>query len=494
MATYLGIDLSTQSISACVYNGREIVQMISVSYAEMPEIDSSLMDKQHLIIPKRIGQAEQDPMIFLCAVDRLLENLKKSVDLSEIQAIQFSAQQHGHVYLNQNFSEILQNIKPESNLWENLKEVFSYEGAPIWRTADTIQEAEDLRNTVGGKQQMIRLTGSDSPLRFTGAIIKKLFDHVENLEKDTNQIMLLNTFLSSIFSNNPNPDVDWGNAAGTSLMDYNKKEWSNLLFHSTHVQQKFGQLNHPLTLAGTIHSYFVKKYRFSEKCLIGIGTGDNPATKVLCQGDLLSLGTSFVYMKSTNIEDRDLTGVSNAMYDGVGNPFMILCRTNGALIWDRIRLKYQKDFSDAHQALLEQRNNQPVMFWQIEQESVPLSRSIGLTDSGSFAEMYKGLVLSNLGLLALYTDTIGSKTEILAVTGGSVYDSEIVQIIADLWQCPVQILPAAGAALGAALMAAQMMGLKIEQDLLGTTIVYPKQDLNTYKEKLRILVEPYLIK
>ena len=504
MGYSLGIDLSTQSVSICIYDIEQlkIIFELSIPYTNLEEMKDSKMDSQTLLIPQNEGQAEQDPYIFLVALDCIFKKLAQNIDMSKILVIQISAQQHGHVYLNQQFSSDVQNLDSSKSLWENLEPCFSYQGAPIWRSADTKKEATILRDSVGGKKEMIALTGSDSPLRFTGAVVKKIADNVSNSYKNTHQIQLLNTFLAAIFSGNNNPDVDWGNAAGMSLMDYQKKTWSDTLINqiSSDTLQKFGKLSSPLSAAGNIQEYFITKYGFSKKCIIGIGTGDNPATKVLAEGDLLSLGTSFVYMLNIDNTQRDYTGTSNAMYDGLGNAFMILCRTNGALVWDKIRDIYQKDLSDSHQGLIKQKGKYPLKIWQIENESVPLSTKTPLTQEDNFEKEFKGIVLSNLGLLALYTEEIGVQSKSLSVTGGATKDIEIVQIIANLWNTPVSVLPTIGAALGAALMGGIMLDRDFPLDIvrknLSIKLVQPESseqdNITKYKKELKLEISRYL--
>ncbi len=503
MSLYLGVDLSTQSLSVCVYDSKsmEVIKEKSISFSNVPEITKSSMDRDTLLIPQKDGQAEQDPMIFLMAIDRLFEEFSKEFDLHQIKGIQFSAQQHGHIYLNSSFKDKMLKLSTPQTLWDNLQDTFSYAGAPIWRSADTQKEAEFLRDILGGKENTINITGSDSPLRFTGAVVKKIFDNNPDVKTNTTQIMLLNTYLAAIFSDNSNPKVDIGNGAGMTLMNYSEHTWNDDITNAIDptLQDKLGALGSPLCVAGNVNSYFIDKYGFSKECLIGIGTGDNPATKMLSTGDLLSLGTSFVYMKNTKISDRDMSGVSNAMYDGAGNPFTILCRTNGAMIWDRIRSKYDKNYQDSHNALVNLKDDYPVGLWQLERESVPLSTTIELQDLGDFDKNYKALVLSNLGLLEQYTAIFG-KPQNISVTGGATNDLEIVQIIADLWQCPVHILPALGASLGAALMAVEMVEKDFELDKaqlkLTTNTISPRDDKNieSYKKELKIKIKEYLEK
>ena len=129
-------------------------------------------------------------------------------------------------------------------------------------------------------------------------------------------------------------------------MDYEKKEWSHRLVAAAAdglpggkegLMAKLPALVSPDSVIGSIARYFVAKYGFSEQCRVAVGSGDNPQTKVLVKGDLLSLGTSFVNMISTDGKTLDLDGYANGMYDGLGRPFMFGCRTNGAMVWDGIR-------------------------------------------------------------------------------------------------------------------------------------------------------------
>ena len=258
---------------------------------------------------------------------------------------------------------------------------------------------------------MIQITGSDSPLRFTGAVIKYYFDNNKSLLENTYKIFLLNTFISSILTAKDDIAVDFGNGAGMSLMDYSKKEWNENLLNavSKDLKNKLGNIKSPSSEAGYISTYFIKKFGFNKNCIVGIGSGDNPETKVLYKGDILSLGTSFVYMLNIDENDRDYNGVSNAMYDGIGNPFMIFCRTNGAMLWDAIMNNYNKNYKDITISLKENINNLPLMLWQKENESVPISKSFEIKryyEKANFDCDYKGIVLSSLSLIAEYSKKI----------------------------------------------------------------------------------------
>ena len=507
----LGIDLSTQSLTLSIlnYKNNKNELNISIAFNSLEEINSSLMNKHTLLINSKIeGKAEQDINIFLIALDKALSELKTKCNVNDIKAIQISAQQHGHVYLSEKYKTNIEKLKNQSsvnqNLSELLKDSYSYNAAPIWRTSCTSKEAEELREAVGGKEKMIQITASNSPLRFTGAVIKYNFDNNKDLSKNTYKILLLNTFIASILTAKDNIPADFGNASGMSLMDYTKREWNDTLLNtvSPELKQKLGNIDDPSSFAGYITTYFIEKYGFNSECIVGIGSGDNPETKVLYKGDILSLGTSFVYMLNINENSRDYSGVSNAMYDGIGNPFMIFCRTNGAMVWDEIMKTYDRNYKEITKSLEKNTDNLPIVLWQKENESVPISRAFPIKryhSIPSFDNDYKGIVLSSLGLVALYSKQFTSKnTKMdLAVTGGPTKDKEILKIIANIWQCPIKILPAGGASLGAALSAVLLLKEKVSLDnirdsLTDNTIIEPDLSLsNKYHDYMILLKEKF---
>ncbi|MGL5721462.1 MAG: FGGY family carbohydrate kinase [Brevinema sp.] len=499
----LGIDLSTQSCTLCVLDTekKQIAAMESITYRSILKTIPSAMDAESLLVPAGEGCAEQDPQIFLYAFEEGLSRLQPKCPLSEIKAISISAQQHGHVYLNEKFNKIVTGLSCQNPLAEVLKDTYAHPYAPIWRSSDTKIQADALRAAVGDAKFMIERTGSDSPLRFTGAVIKKFADNHPQVYQNSAQILLLNTWLAAILSSNPHTACDFGNAAGTSLMDYSTKTWDKTLVSTVGkgLEKKLPALTSPNSVAGTISLYFQQKYNFSPSCVIGVGTGDNPASKVLSSGDILSLGTSFVYMKNTDINTRDYTGTANAMFDGLGNPFTIFCRTNGAMVWDKVRELYHADYKTASQALANTKDQFPIFLWQEEQESVPISPILQYRNvlNPTIESDYRGIVLSSLCLLHAYTATFGASSQ-LAVTGGPVSDPHILQLIAQIWECPVTVLPQGGAALGAALTAITLIdtsanldnirtALSSNQPILPDTSAYPA--LRDYKVKITNLIK-----
>jgi xylulokinase len=469
----LGLDSSTQSLSAVVVDRQtaRVTATAGVSYASDPRLKGFGLDTDLMLLPpRRPGEADQPPLLFLASLEALFADLKSAgVNLADIGLVNVSAQQHGHVYLSSGFADSLARLRGGRDtglpLAKVLENAFSFSRAPIWKTSDTVAEAEALRAAAGGTSGMISKTGSDSPLRFTGAVARKVFVREPGVWEATQRLHMLSSFIPAVLTGNPDVPADWGNASGTSLMDYRKKEWDSGLLAAAAgglpgggeaLRSKLTPVVSPLTLAGTVAAWFVQKHGFSAEARVLIGSGDNPQSKVLVDGDLLSLGTSFVMMVDTETGLIDDRGWGNAMYDGVGRPFLFGCRTNGALVWDGIRKRAglsPKDYAAAEAALDASAPGARLGLWQPENESFPPSPVLPLTVEGgeAFGTAYPALVDSALGLLYRGSAPwLSGRESPLAVTGGPASSPGILRRIAAIWNRPVVTIGTTGAALGAA--------------------------------------------
>jgi xylulokinase len=473
----LGLDISTQSISAVVLDidAREIVCELSLDYNKDPRLNIYGIRKEDYILPPEAeGEASQPAAMFFAAMDAVFAGLKQAVDMGSIVAVNSSGQQHGHLYLNSKAATLFSSLNNEGNLKNNLaallKDGLAYDRAPIWMTADTTAQADYIRQAVGGKEKLIELSGSDAPLRFTGIVMRKIGERHPDIYNNTQNIQLISSLTAAVMTGNSRIPLDYGNACGMSLMDYRRKKWSGALLKAASgglpggekaFKRKLPEIVPPYAVAGQPAAYFVNKYGFSRDCRILAGSGDNPQAKVCVSGDLLSLGSSIVNMVSTDGKTFDLAGYANAMYDGLGRPFMFGCRTNGALVWDQLRAMYgmkKDDFVAAEETLRNTPPGQNLVFWQPRPESFPVSGSFEITRLNSdpgFTGDYPGIIESTLA--AVYFHSLGFSSpsqEPLYVTGGAQNSAGILQRVAALWERPVIGIEEGGAALGAAAAAA----------------------------------------
>ena len=454
-------------------DSREIVYQYSLDYQKDPRLKKYGVQGQNYILPpKNEGEANQPAKMFIAALEALFTDMKSAGQpMRDIFICNTSAQQHSHAYLSRHARPIFGRLNipgnTKSNLLTLLEGCFSLNIVPTWMTADILKEGDSIRNFIGGRERMIQLSGSNSPARFTGAVIRKIAEQFPAAYQETEHIHLLSSLIPAVLTGNSRVPLDFGNACGMSMMDYVSKDWSVKLVKAVAdglpggesvLRNKLLPIVSPLTIDGRIATFFIERFGFSPDCRILAGSGDNPQSKVLVAGNLLSLGSSLVNMASTDGKHLDMSGASNAMYDGLGRPFIFSCRTNGALVWDQLRALHglkKEDYEPAEKALRETPMGQFMVFWQPRDESFPVSGSYELIrtthTTPELGADYSGLIETTLGLVYLYSKTFAKETaEPLYVTGGANKSPEILRRVAAIWNKPVIRIEEAGAALGAA--------------------------------------------
>ena len=472
----LGLDSSTQSLSAVVIDIDTAEKYFehSLDYRADARLNRFGIGEDYILPPREAGEAEQPPLMYLASLDAMFADMREAgVPLESILLINTSGQQHGHVYLNSDADALLaqlasfQNFKEdERDLQTLLKDAFAYPNAPIWMTANTVAQTDAVRNGVGGKAEMIDLSGSDAPLRFTGTVMRRVGEQFPEHYAATAKIQLISSFIPAVLTGNANVPIDYGNACGMSLMNYRLKTWDPALLAATaqglpgdaeEFQSKLPTLVRPDSIVGSLAAYYIEKYGFEGRCAVIAGSGDNPQAKVPVGGDLLSLGTSFVNMVSTDGDTLDPEGFANAMYDGINRPFMFGCRTNGAMVWDAVRSNYglaKEEYAPAEAALQEVAPGQFMTFWQPKTESFPVSGAFELIRADAqptLAEDYTGIIETSLAAVYVYSAVFTKQTQTpLFVTGGATDSPEIMRRVAGIWNRPTLPVEKGGAALGAA--------------------------------------------
>ncbi|MCY3740611.1 MAG: FGGY family carbohydrate kinase [Candidatus Poribacteria bacterium] len=477
----LGLDSSTQSLSAVVIDIDTAEKCFehSLDYRADARLNQFGIGEDYILPPREDGEAEQPPLMYLASLDAMFADMREAgVALGNIVAINTSGQQHGHVYLNRDADALLAQLdsrgevtssvrdKDGHDLQTLLKGAFSYPTAPIWMTANTFAQTNHVRETVGGKAEMINLSGSDAPLRFTGTVVRRVGEQFPEHYAATAKVQLISSFIPAVLTGNANVPIDYGNGCGMSLMNYRSKTWDSALLAATAggltggveaLQSKLPALTRPDSIVGNLAAYYVEKYGFDGRCTVIAGSGDNPQAKVPVAGDLLSLGTSFVNMVSTDGDTLDPEGFANAMYDGINRPFMFGCRTNGAMVWDTVRNNYslaKEEYAPAETALQEVAPGQFMTFWQPKTESFPVSGAFDLIRTAgqpTLSEDYTGIIETSLAAVYIYSAVFTKQTQApLFVTGGATDSPEIMRRVAGIWNRPTLPVEKGGAALGAA--------------------------------------------
>jgi xylulokinase len=479
----LGLDSSTQGLKGVLVDmeARRIVWHKALDYRADDRLNSFGVNEQYILPPSEPGQADQPVAMYLASLDAFFSDMAEELpqhglSVADIAVINVSGQQHGHVLLNKKSPEIFESLRSDVSdknpLADRLAPALAVPWARIWRTSCTVDQAQFVRRAVGGKQAIIEITGSDAPLRFSAFGVRKTAQDYPAAYQQTRIIHQISSLIPAVLVGGVDIPLDYGNACGSSLMDYRQKQWSTKLLQAVAdglpegqagLKNRLPALASATTLVGTVAAYFVQRYKLNPRCAIAVGSGDNPQTKVLVEGSLLSLGTSFVNMVETDGKTFDLNGYANAMYDAIDRPFMFGCRTNGALRWDDVRALHKlakNDYKPAEQALqsVPPGNRGRLFFWQSENESFPVSGVFGPVrigyDQPDLAVDYAGVIESTLASVYHHSCSFMAPGCELFVAGGATESPEILRRVAAIWNRNVIPIEKGGAALGAAVSGA----------------------------------------
>lgn len=462
----LGIDSSTQSVKALVYNveDKSVVTAVSVNFGkDLPEFgcpDGFLPNEDPLV-------RQADPLLWVAALDKVLQKLADSFDTSKIDAIGGDGQQHGSVYLGDGWSAALASLSDPSDgrtLVERLDGAFSRSVAPIWMDSSTHAEVAALDARFC---EALRLrTGSPAIERFTGPQIMKFAKDDPTAYAATKRIHLVSSFLCSILAGADAP-VDTGDGAGMNLLDLGKGEWDREIcdFVAPRLVEKLPCVydgSCGLRLAG----YFAK-YGLRPGIPIAPFTGDNPASLVGTGADkpgvaVISLGTSDTFFAAMPNFRTDPDGCGHVFGNPSGGFMSLACFKNGSLAREKVRTMVGCDYRFFDETAFELAAGfQGRAFPYFEEEITPKHAATGLEadfdwNAASDAEKVVSVVRGQVLNMFERTRWIGS-FDTIRVTGGASRSKGIRGTIAAVFGAKVETLDVPdSAALGGAILASRL--------------------------------------
>ncbi|KAI8385009.1 uncharacterized protein BYT42DRAFT_564400 [Radiomyces spectabilis] len=469
MPHYLGLDLSTQQLKCTVINSEHrIIAEDAVNFDnDLPEFGTV----HGAIIHGDV--ATSPPMMWIKALDMLLERLAAKNVVNNICGIAGDAQQHASVYWSAKGVEALKNLDPSQPLTEQFSNAFSRAQSPIWQDASTTKECRALEQFVGGDQALANLTGSKAYERFTGNQIAKFYHNEKEAYDATQYIQLVSSFLASLLLGNIAP-VDANEGSGTNMMNIMTHRWDKDLVDFCGGKDLYGKLALEPTEGGVrlgqIAPYYVKRYGFNPECVIMPFTGDNAATLSsmnLRSGDcVVSLGTSdtvLVYLKKQDAVPTTEAHLMAHPTDPEGFMGMI-CYKNGSLARQRIRDLYANGSWDTFNEYLGKPCKEgQIGFYYWMQEIVPFAKGIHRFENGQPVEEFSepqtnvpAILESQFFSMLLrvkYMMPLSKVRRILA-TGGASVNKNLLQVLSDVFGLPVYKSQGTNSAsLGGALLA-----------------------------------------
>lgn len=453
---FLGLDCSTQSLSAVIidYDERQVIY-------EKQLIFDQVFPQYHTISGtlRQRNVVHSPPHMWVEALDKIFQEMQKEgVDLARILAVSGSAQQHGSVYLNDAFAKSLATL--------NVKNAFSRKTAPIWMDASTTEECEEIRSALGGPLAAIEATGSNTFERFTGPQIRKFYKTEPQNYAKTKTIALVSSFLSSLMSGKLAP-IDHGDGSGMNLMDIRKKQWHPKALEATapDLKNKLPNLTNSWTIVGKINPYFTK-YGLNKDALSLVWTGDNPSSLIglgLIEEGMaaVSLGTSFTHFGYLKEAHTDPKGEGHLFVSPTDDYMTLNCFLNGALAIQKMRNLYGLDWPafNNHLQKTPPGNHGALLLPYFDAEIIPkvLKPSLhraNLKEDDAPANC-RALVEAQMMSMKNHAGWMHLNTKQIYATGGVSNNLKILQILSDVFGCPVVRSEAAkSTALGAALRAA----------------------------------------
>lgn len=465
---FLGLDSSTQSLSAVVIDldTRKVVYEKSLNFAKtLPHYKT-----ENGVLPNRNPLVKHSsPLMWAEALDVLFAQMQKDkVALGEILAISGSGQQHGSVYLNSRAPEALAKLPKAKNLVSGLKGVFARKTSPIWMDSSTAEECEEIRSKLGGVKATAQQTGSDTFERFTGPQIRKFFKQDREAYDETAHIALVSSFMASLLAGRIAP-IDHGDGAGMNLMDIRAKEWHPEALKATApgLRKKLPPVVPSSQLIGPVSEYFVNHYGVNPAAQVQVWSGDNPCSVIglglVTEGKVaISLGTSDTYFGSMKRCRTDEHGEGHVFGSPNGDYMTLICFKNGSLAREKVREIYGIKTWDAFGKALAKTpvgNNGGILLPWFDAEIVPRVNQPGLhrfdLDEKDAAANCRAIAESQMLSMRLHSQWMKVQPECIYATGGASNNVPLLQVMADVMNCPVlRIEVSKSAALGAALRAA----------------------------------------
>ena len=468
MSVYLGLDASTQSLTAVLVEidgpRRDLICQHTLNYDEALPAHGT----RHGVLPGADPSVVvSPPLMWVEALDVMMATIVRAWprEMACLAAVAGSAQQHGSVYLNSCASRALAQLDAGTPLVDQLAGVFSRAVSPVWMDSSTTAECEEITAAVGGARALSMRTGSRAFERFTGPQIRRFFKIDPGAYAATWRIHLISSFLASLLAGADAP-IDPGDGSGMDLMDLATSEWWPAALGSTApgLREKLPSIAPSDTIVGRLAPYWRERYRLPAARVV-IWSGDNPSSLIgaglVREGRVaISLGTSdtmFGLMREPRV---DASGTGHVFGAPTGEFMGLTCFENGSLARERVRDRHRMDWPAFSEALRSTPagNGGAMMLPWFDPEitphvAAPQVHRMGLDEANGPANV-RAVIEAQMMAMANHSRWMGVHIDAIHATGGGSANREILQVMADVFNADVyQLASGNSACLGAALRA-----------------------------------------
>ena len=429
----LGIDSSTQSIKALVYDsdaGR-VVTTVSVNFGkELPEYNcpDGFLPNDNVLV------RQADPRLWVAGLEKVLEKLQAAFDTSKIAAIGGDGQQHGSVYLSEPYCGGEGAPAPK----------FSRLVSPIWMDSSTGAEVAELNAKF---PDMAARTGSPAIERFTGPQIMKFAKDDPAAWADTARVHLVSSFLCSLLAGEDAP-IDIGDGAGMNLLNLKTMSWDSEVCAAVApgLLDRLPKVALPGEKTALGLAPYCAEYGLRPGTPAAPFTGDNPASLVGTGADkpgvaVVSLGTSDVFFAAMDRFQVDPDGCGHVFGNPSGGCMSLACVKNGSLAREKVRALVGCDYAFFDEGAFAELPGATLRaFPYFEEEITPKHPATGIEAAFDWEK----------------ASAAEKVVSVIRVTGGASRSKGIRETIAEVFGAKVETLDVPdSAALGGAILAAR---------------------------------------
>jgi xylulokinase len=468
MSVYLGLDVSTQSVTASLIelaDGRRvtIAERTLPFDEEFPEYGTT----KGAIRAADPAVVSAPPLMWAAGLDRLMRILAGEYPsvMARLAAVSGSAQQHGSVYLNDAGCARVRDLDPGAPIANQLAGGFSRALSPIWMDSSTTRECREIEEALGGSDVLAARTGSRAFERFTGPQIRAFARREAGAYAATRRIHLVSSFCASLLAGTDAP-IDVGDGSGMNLMDLDALDWWPAALDATapDLASRLPPVRSSWTDVGPLARYWQKRYDLPAARVIA-WSGDNPCSVIgsglVREGRLaVSLGTSDTVCGLMQSASRRRETIGYVSASPTGGYMGTTVFKNGSLARERIRDAYGLDWAGFSAALASRPpgNDGALMLPWFDPEitphvATPGVRRVGLAPD-DVAGNVRAIVEAQMMAMANHSRWMGADTSVVCATGGAAGNRAVLQVMADVFGAEVvRSRTRNSAALGAALRA-----------------------------------------
>ncbi|MCR6664409.1 MAG: xylulokinase [Luteimonas sp.] len=437
MTMYAGIDAGTQSVKVVVYAAttREVVASASAPLSLMSGED---------------GSREQHPSDWVHAMKACFDRIDPRLR-AQVSALSVSGQQHGFVPLDAD-GQVLAPAK-------------------LWNDTSTTAECARIMSAVGGAVQCIALAGNPILAGYTASKLPWTKTHRPEVYDRLATILLPHDYLNYVLTGQL--WMEHGDASGTGWLDVRTRTWSRTLLQATDDGRDLSACLPPLVAHDALFPLspaIATELGLPADCRVAVGGGDNMmaawGTGAVVPGKLsMSLGTSgtlFAYSDTPVVSD---TGAWAAFCSSSGGWLPLICTMNCTVATEHVAslFGFPTREGDAHLHATPPGAHGLTMLPFLGGERTPdLPRGKGVLaglepHNMTPAHLYRAAMEGATYSLKYGFDAFvaaGMRFDRIALTGGGSNSPAWRQLVADVFDLPVDVpTQAEGAAFGAALQA-----------------------------------------